>query len=68
MIESNRHRGITRADPVFSGTGITVILSSHILLEVQLLADKVGIISGGILGYEGAIKQEIILKRFVYEW
>ena len=30
----------------------------HIFLsEVQLLADKVGIISGGILGYEGALKQ-----------
>ena len=34
----------------FPGQGITVILSSHILSEVQLLADKVGIISGGILG------------------
>ena len=41
----------------FPGQGITVILSSHILSEVQLLADKVGIISGGILGYEGALKQ-----------
>lgn len=56
-IRSNRHRGITRADPVFPEQGITVILSSHILSEVQLLADKVGIISGGILGYEGALKQ-----------
>ena len=41
----------------FPEQGITVILSSHILSEVQLLADKVGIISGGILGYEGALKQ-----------
>ena len=41
----------------FPGQGITVILSSHILSEVQLLADKVGIISGGILGYEGALNQ-----------
>ena len=41
----------------FPGQGITVILSSHILSEVQLLADKVGIISGGILGYEGELKQ-----------
>ena len=32
----------------FPEQGITVILSSHILSEVQLLADKVGIISGGI--------------------
>ena len=41
----------------FPGQGITVILSSHILSEVQLLVDKVGIISNGILGYEGALNQ-----------
>ena len=29
----------------------TVILSSHILSEVQLIADDIGIISNGILGY-----------------
>lgn len=41
----------------FSAQGITVILSSHILSEVQLMADYVGIISSGILGYEGPYKQ-----------
>ena len=41
----------------FPAQGITVILSSHILSEVQLLADYVGIISDGILGYEGPIEQ-----------
>ena len=41
----------------FPAKGITVILSSHILSEVQLLADHVGIISDGILGYEGPIEQ-----------
>lgn len=33
--------------------GITVILSSHILTEVQQVADDLGIISNGHLGYEG---------------
>lgn len=41
----------------FSAQGITVILSSHILSEVQLVADYVGIISSGILGYEDPFKQ-----------
>lgn len=41
----------------FPAQGITVILSSHILSEVQLLADHVGIISDGILGYEGPLQQ-----------
>ena len=41
----------------FPAQGITVILSSHILSEVQLLADHVGIISDGILGYEGPVEQ-----------
>lgn len=41
----------------FPSHGITVILSSHILSEVQLIADYVGIISNGILGYEGPLEQ-----------
>ncbi len=41
----------------FPSRGITVILSSHILSEVQLIADYVGIISNGILGYEGLLEQ-----------
>lgn len=40
----------------FPACGITVILSSHILSEVQLIADDVRIISNGILGYEGPLE------------
>ncbi len=47
-------RGLIRS---FPAQGITVILSSHILSEVQLTADYVGIISDGILGYEGPLEQ-----------
>ena len=36
----------------FPSKGITVILSSHILSEVQQIADHVGIIADGVLGYE----------------
>ena len=36
----------------FPCEGITVILSSHILSEVQQIVDHVGIIAGGVLGYE----------------
>ena len=39
----------------FPAKGITVILSSHILSEVQQTADHIGIIAGGILGYEGKL-------------
>ena len=35
--------------------GITVILSSHILSEVQQTADHIGIIANGVLGYEGKL-------------
>lgn len=41
----------------FPGKGITVILSSHILSEVSQIADHVGIISGGILGYQGKLNK-----------
>lgn len=39
----------------FPTKGITVILSSHILSEVQQVADHIGIISDGVLGYSGKI-------------
>ena len=35
---------------------ITVILSSHILSEVQQIADHIGIIAGGVLGDEGELR------------
>jgi len=41
----------------FPNQGITVILSSHILSEVEQVVDHIGIISGGILGYQGEIKK-----------
>lgn len=41
----------------FPAQGMTVILSSHILSEVQMVADHVGIISNGIPGYEGSLKE-----------
>ena len=39
----------------FPTKGITVILSSHILSEVQQIAEHIGIISGGMLGYESEL-------------
>ena len=39
----------------FPEKGITVILSSHILSEVQQIADHVGIIANGVLGYENEL-------------
>ena len=36
----------------FPQHGITVILSIHILNEVEQIADHIGIISGGVLGYQ----------------
>lgn len=51
----------------FPKQGITVILSSHILSEVQLIADKIGIISNGILGYEGVLEQGQNLEELFME-
>ena len=47
----------------FPSKGITVILSSHILTEVQQIADHIGIISEGVLGYEGALHAEENLEK-----
>lgn len=47
----------------FPQKGITVILSSHILSEVQLIADDIGIIANGVLGYDGHIDKTEDLER-----
>lgn len=45
-------RGLIRG---FVEEGTSVILSSHILSEVEHMADEVGILVGGHLGYEGTL-------------
>ena len=47
----------------FPEKGITVILSSHILSEVQQTADHIGIIAGGVLGYEGKLNANENLEQ-----
>lgn len=42
----------------FSASGITVIVSSHILTEVQRMADTVGIITRGRLAYENELRPD----------
>lgn len=39
----------------FPERGITVLVSSHILSEVEQVADHIGILSGGVLGYQGGM-------------
>lgn len=53
-------RGLVRS---FPKRGITVLLSSHILGEVQHMADSVGIIVGGRLAYEDALREGEDLER-----
>ena len=47
----------------FPEKGITVILSSHILSEVQQIADHVGIIANGVLGYENELHSDENLEQ-----
>jgi gallidermin-class lantibiotic protection ABC transporter ATP-binding subunit len=42
----------------FPEQGITVILSSHILSEIEKTVDKIGIISNGRLGYQGDLPED----------
>lgn len=43
--------------------GITVIFSSHILNETSQVADHIGIISDGFLGYSGRINKDDNLEE-----
>lgn len=47
----------------FPEQGITVIVSSHILSEIRMTADHIGIISHGRLGYEGAVTADEDLEE-----
>ncbi|AZV58433.1 lantibiotic protection ABC transporter ATP-binding protein [Clostridium sp. AWRP] len=51
----------------FPKQGITVILSSHILSEVEQVVQEIGIISGGILGYQGDMKKGEDLEKLFIE-
>lgn len=47
----------------FPSKEVTVILSSHILSEVEQLADEIAIISNGVIGYSGKIDEEDNLEK-----
>lgn len=57
-------RGLLRE---LSGQGISIIMSSHILSEVQMIADAVGIISEGHVVYQGMITKEDDLNAIFME-
>ncbi|WP_330386163.1 lantibiotic protection ABC transporter ATP-binding protein [Pseudobutyrivibrio sp. 49] len=52
----------------FSKQGISIIMSSHILSEVQMIADAVGIISEGHVVYQGMITPEDDLNAIFMEY
>lgn len=57
-------RGLIRG---FADSGMTILLSSHILSEVQMVADYIGILSEGILAYEGANDRSMQLEDLFME-
>lgn len=51
----------------FPDKGITVIISSHILSEIQQTADYIGILSNGSLGFEGSLDEHENLEELFME-
>lgn len=51
----------------FPEKGITVILSSHILSEIQQTTDHIGILSGGRLGFSGRLDEQEDLEKLFME-
>ncbi len=51
----------------FPKKGITVIISSHILSEVEQIADYIGIIANGQLWYQEKIQEDIDLEKLFLE-
>lgn len=51
----------------FPDKGITVIVSSHILSEIRMTADYIGIIANGRLGYQGKMDENANLEELFME-
>ena len=51
----------------FPKKGITVIISSHILSEVEQIADYIGIIANGQLCYQEKVQEDIDLEKLFLE-
>ena len=51
----------------FPKKGITVIISSHILSEVEQIADYIGIIANGQLWYQEKVREDIDLEKLFLE-
>lgn len=43
----------------FAESGMTVLVSSHILGEIQQTADYIGILANGVLGYQGGQQENL---------
>lgn len=56
-------QGLRKLIKLFQKQGMTVILSSHVLSEVELLADHIGIIAGGVLSYSDQIDPNVDLEK-----
>ena len=52
-------RGLIRS---FADKGMTVMISSHILSEIQQTADHIGILVNGKMGYEGPVTEDMDLE------
>lgn len=52
-------RGLIRS---FADQGMTVMISSHILSEIQQAADHIGILVNGKMGYEGPVTEDMDLE------
>ncbi len=52
-------RGLIRS---FADKGMTVMISSHILSEIQQTADHIGILVNGKMGYEGPVTEDMNLE------
>ena len=51
----------------FPKKGITIIISSHILSEVEQIADYIGIIANGQLWYQEKVQEDIDLEKLFLE-
>ncbi len=45
------------------GRGITVLLSSHLLAQVQEICDRIGILANGVLVREGAVRELLAIQN-----
>ena len=72
-LDTKARRGVWKSLQELKKQGLTIVLSSHFMDEVEILCDQIGILKDGGFVFEGTVKEAAALSPYekledVYLW